>query len=226
MDPRKTFFNRQDLIDAVEAAGSADSDFFGYPFREDGLYLQQDAEEYADFVAWVARRVPPADLSLDIGIASGGQTKFLRDYWDCRRTIVVDIGEHRDFPQWPRIRQQLRSELVLEIIDDSHAPQVRQKLLAFAGEVDFAFVDGDHSYRGLRKDIFLTKELLRPGGFMVLHDTTAAGDVHKVYQELLFSKDFVLMRNFGYRLGISIWKLMRVKHMPGAFNRRTGIGRL
>ena len=220
-----TLPSRSEIVEAVEAAGSGDAEFFGYPERPDGLYLQQDPEEFGAFVHFMARHVPAADLSLDIGIASGGQTKFLRDYWKSRRTMVVDIGQHHLFPHWARIKTSLASELALEVIDDSHAPRVREKLLPFAGQVDFAFVDGDHSYRGLRKDIFLTKELLKPGGYMALHDTQAAGHVNKVYGELLYSSDFVLMRNFANRLGISVWKLMRVKRPPNAFNRATGWGK-
>jgi hypothetical protein len=226
MNPVKPVPSRDELVKAVEAAGSADAPFFGYPKREDGLFLQQDPEEYAAFVHFMAARVPAADLTLEIGLASGGQTKFLRDYWAAKQTIVVDIGEHRDFPQWQRIKKDVNSDIVLEIIDDSHSGRVREKLLPFAGKVDFAFVDGDHSYRGLRKDIFLTKELLKPGALMALHDTTAAGDVHRVYQDMLYSRDFLLMRNFGNRFGISVWTFVGAKRLPNAFNRATGMGRV
>ena len=215
-----------DMIQAVRAAGSSHEEFFGYPVREDGLYLQQDPTEYASFVHFMATEVPAADLTLEIGIASGGQTKFLRDYWHARRTMVLDIGQHQVFPHWNRIKHSLNSDLILEIIDDSHAPKVRERLLPYAGRVDFAFVDGDHSYRGLKQDIFLTKELLRPGGVMVLHDTAAVGDCKKVFDELLFSGDFTLLRNFQHRFGISVWKMIRVKRMPNAFNRMTGWGRI
>ena len=215
-----------DLVQAVRAAGSSHEEFFGFPIREDGLYLQQDPEEYASFVHFVATQVPAADLTLEIGIASGGQTKFLRDYWQAKRTIVVDLGQHEVFPHWTRIKKSLNSELVAEIIDDSHAPHVREKLLPYAGKVDFAFIDGDHSYRGLRKDIFLAKELLRPGGLMVLHDTNAMGELRRIFEELTFSRDFKIVRNFQNRFGISIWKMVQVKRMPNAFNRATGWGRI
>lgn len=226
MVPVKPVVSREALVTAVEQAGSADADFFGYPFRPDGLFLQQDSEEYAGFVHFMATKIPPAELSLEIGVAAGGQTKFLRDYWQAKKTIIVDIGQHPQFPEWKRIKQSVNSDIILEVIDDSHSARVRQKLLPFAGQIDFAFVDGDHTYRGLRKDIFLTKELLKPGALMVLHDSAAAGDVNQVFRELLFSKDFVLVRNFQNRLGISVWKLMRLKRRPNAFNRATGIGRI
>ncbi|MDZ4779442.1 MAG: class I SAM-dependent methyltransferase [Planctomycetia bacterium] len=210
----------------IEQSGSAKADFFGFDFKEDGLFLQQDPEEYAAFVTYMVNNVPPASLSLDIGTAAGGQTKFLRDYFSAGRTIVVDDGQHADFAQWRRIKPLVNSEIVLEIIGDSHAPSTREKLMPYRGQVDVAFVDGDHSYRGLRKDIFLTKELLKPGGYMILHDTTTVRGLRRVFEELLDSSDFELFRNFANRFGISVWKMMRVKRMPNAINRALGIGRI
>jgi hypothetical protein len=222
----KAIPSRQELVEIVEASGSSVEDVFGFPERPDGLYLQQDPEEFAAFVHFMATKAPPAELSLDIGIASGGQTKFLRDYYRAEKTIVVDLGTHPGFPHWERIKKGLNSELIEEIIADSHAPQVRQKLLKYADRVDFAFIDGDHSYLGLRKDIFLAKELLRIGGLMALHDTAAVWDCKRVYDELIRSKEFSLVRNFQTRFGISIWRHTRRKRTPSAFNRWSGRGKL
>lgn len=226
MRPIRPVPPREELINVIEQAGSANEDFFGFPFKKDGLFLQQDPEEYASFVHFMATKVPPASLTLDIGTAAGGQTKFLRDYFSADRTIVLDIGQHPDFPQWERIKKLVNSDIILEIIDDSHAPRVREKLLPYAGQVDVAFVDGDHSYRGLRKDIFLTKDLLKPGGYMILHDTAVMRGLRRVFDELLESSDFQLFRNFQNRFGISVWKMLRVKRKPNAFNRASGLGRI
>lgn len=217
---------REMLIKEIESAGSGHGEFFGFPLRTDGLYLQQDPEEYASFVEFMAKKVPPADLTLDIGTAGGGQTKFLRDYFSAEKTIVVDIGQHPDFQQWNRIKKLVNSEIILEIIDDSHSARVRQKLLPFRGQVDVAFVDGDHSYRGLRKDIFLTKELLKPGGLMILHDTLVVRDLRFVFEEMLDSSEFDLYRNFSNRFGISVWKFKGLKRQPIWLNRAWGVGRL
>ncbi len=122
MRPVKPVPTREELVQAIEQAGSAQEAFFGFEFRKDGLFLQQDPEEYAAFVHFMATKVPPASLTLDIGTAAGGQTKFLRDYFSADRTIVVDIGQHPDFPQWERIKKLVNSEIILEVIDDSHAP--------------------------------------------------------------------------------------------------------
>lgn len=216
-----------EFIKLIEQAGSGNAEFFGYPEVSGGLFLQQDPEEFANFVHFMATKVRSAKLTMDIGIASGGQTKFLRDYFSAEKTIVVDIGQHPLFPHWERIKKGVNSEIVLEIIADSHTDETREKLLPYAGQVDFAFVDGDHSYRGLRQDIFLTKELLRVNGYMALHDTSAVYDCRKVYDDLLNSSNWSLVRNYHSRFGISIWKYMSDKGKESTyFKRRFGWGKL
>ncbi|MBA4781980.1 MAG: class I SAM-dependent methyltransferase [Rhizobiales bacterium] len=196
---------KQDFIEIIKAQGSSDETFFGYPMREDGLYLQQDPDEFAALMDFVANEVREASLTLDLGIASGGQTKFMRDYFNARQTIILDDGNHPMHHHWARIKPTIKTEIVCEIIDDSHAPSVREKLKPWYGKVDFAYVDGDHSYRGLRQDIFLMKHLIREGGLMVLHDTAAVWDCKKVFDDLLKSSEFHLYRNFDNRFGISVW---------------------
>ncbi len=156
--------SRDELVRIIEASGSSDEEFFGYPVKKDGLFLQQDPEEFAAFVHFMATKIPPAKLSLDIGVASGGTTKFLRDYFSCEKTLIVDIGLHPVFPHWDRIKKSVKTDIILEVIADSHLASTREKLLPYKGQVDFAFVDGDHSYKGLRQDIFLAKEMLKVGG--------------------------------------------------------------
>lgn len=41
------------------------------------------------------------------------------------------------------------------------------------GELDFIFIDGDHSLEGITSDWALYAPKLAPGGYMLLHDTTA-----------------------------------------------------
>lgn len=218
---------KESLCEAIRNCGSDDEAFFGYPVREDGLFLQQDPDEFASFVEYMASNFPPSKLSIDIGIAAGGNTKFVRDYYPVEKTIILDIGQHPRHGHWPRIKKQVRSDIILEIIDDSHAPHVREKLLPYAGKIDYAFVDGDHSYRGLKQDIFLMKELLMPGAVMTLHDTHAVEDCNRVFEELKHSEDFELLKNFVSRFGISVWRYTgKGKSTVGYLNRRFGWGRL
>lgn len=59
-------------------------------------------------------------------------------------------------------------------------------------QVDFFFVDGDHSYEGLANDWKIVKQLLRPGGIAAFHDVVPVpnSDVYscgsiKFYNEVI-----------------------------------------
>lgn len=202
--------SRDEIKEAVIAAGSSDENFFHFPVNEKGLYLQQDPDEYADFVYYMSQEMPAAAFSLDIGIASGGQTKFLRDYCDIKKTIVLDIGEHEAFPHWERIKKTVNSNIVLELIMDSHSKEARKALLPYQGQIDFTFIDGDHSYKGLKQDIELAKEIVKKGCLFVLHDTGAVPDCVRVFKDMEKDPDFDLKANFDTRFGISVWEYKNV----------------
>ena len=201
----------ENIRDAIICAGSDNEASFGFPEIKDGLHLQQNPQEYAEFVHFMATSFPPSKLALDIGIASGGQTKFLRDYYRIEKSILVDIGQHHKFHHWSRIRNMVNTEIVLEMIDDSHSERVRKALLPYVGKVDFAFIDGDHSYRGLKQDLILAKTVAIPGAIFALHDTTNVKDCARVFSEMNRSADFELLGNFSHRFGISVWRYLAVK---------------
>lgn len=60
---------------------------------------------------------------------------------------------------------------------DSHDPRTLDRLReALAGRpVDFLFIDGDHSYEGVKQDFDMYAPLVRPGGIVAFHDTAAVG---------------------------------------------------
>lgn len=58
---------------------------------------------------------------------------------------------------------------------DSHLPstvlEVEDTLRAIGdGQCDILFIDGDHTYEGVKKDFEMYKHLVRAGGLIVLHD--------------------------------------------------------
>jgi hypothetical protein len=119
----------------------------------------------------------------------------------------------------------MNSRHLLEIIDDSHSARVREQLTPHKGKIDFAFVDGDHSFRGLRKDIFLVCELLKPGALMALHDTVEVPDCKRVHEEMLQSTVFEHVHDFNSKFGISLWRLTQPVESTW-LNRIGGYGRL
>ena len=66
-----------------------------------------------------------------------------------------------------------------------------------AGEVDLAFIDGDHQYDHVKRDILTCLDLMAPGGLISGHDFNEPG-VEKAVRELLPEAELVL--------GTSIWE--------------------
>jgi predicted O-methyltransferase YrrM len=60
---------------------------------------------------------------------------------------------------------------------DSHDPRLASKVADLFGDrgVDFLFIDGDHTYNGVKADFDLYAPMVRPGGLIALHDI-APGD--------------------------------------------------
>lgn len=46
----------------------------------------------------------------------------------------------------------------------------KEALASLPPQVDFIFVDGDHSYEGLKEDWQIVRRILRPGGIAAFHD--------------------------------------------------------
>lgn len=180
-----------------------------FPAKPDGLFLQQKSGEYSEFVHFMHSMGRTFKLGLDIGVASGGQTKFLRDWCPIERTIVADLGVQHEFPHWARIKKMVRSKIELELIGDSHSRRTYDALQPYKGQIDFSFIDGDHTYGGVMRDIMLAHELFEPGAVMVLHDTIVVPDVARAYEEIKAHPDFELLWHSKGEFGITVFRVLR-----------------
>jgi predicted O-methyltransferase YrrM len=97
---------------------------------------------------------------------------------------------------------------------DSHAPEtVHQVQSIFNPEpADFAFIDGDHSYEGVKSDFQLYGPLVRPGGIIAFHDIFPRPDspdiqVDRFWNEIKRSystDEIVAPPETGRQIGIGI----------------------
>ena len=62
---------------------------------------------------------------------------------------------------------------VIMIHGDSHSEEIKKRIsyIIEEGELDFLFIDGDHTYEGVKKDYEDYKKYVRPGGWIGFHDT-------------------------------------------------------
>lgn len=74
------------------------------------------------------------------------------------------------FRRFPRGGQQLHL-----IRADSHSQETKERVLRIleGEQLDYLFLDGDHTYAGVRRDFEMYVPLVRSGGIVALHDIVA-----------------------------------------------------
>lgn len=112
---------------------------------------------------------------LEIGTANGGTLYlFTKIAADDAALVSVDlkIKNERLFSSFRRKHQQV---LLKEGNSTDH--RVRQELQAiFPNGLDFLFIDGDHSYEGVKEDFQNYFPYVKPGGMVAFHDIVESYD--------------------------------------------------
>lgn len=124
------------------------------------------------------RALAPRNI-LEIGTARGG-TLLAWCRLASKRVISVDLPGGRHGGGYVAEREKLydlfrhdRSGVRLRLVrDDSKSPHVRAEVEEFLeGEkLQVLFIDGDHTYEGVKRDFQLWSDLVEPGGLVVFHD--------------------------------------------------------
>lgn len=132
---------------------------------------------------WVLVQALRPKRTLEIGLDEGG-TLFLwtRAAEPDAQLIAVDTrppGRLGRLSPFQLVRRAFACEMQrvhLLLGRDSHAPETRNLVLSLlAGEhLDFLFIDGDHSYEGVKTDFELYSPLVRRGGLIAFHDVWPA----------------------------------------------------
>jgi hypothetical protein len=113
------------------------------------------------------RTLPCGGVMAELGVDKGEFSRFILDTLKPHQLHLFDIAPDRI--DRGNIGQALDSGLATFHIGDSSS-----NLRKFASShFDLVYVDGDHSYEGVMKDIVAAESRLKPGGHMVLNDYTA-----------------------------------------------------
>lgn len=123
---------------------------------------------------------------LEIGTAKGG-TLYLWTQAATPDAVIVSVdlpgGEFGGAYPVCRIpfyksfaRKKQNMHLLLA---DSHASETYEKVAKiFSGQsIDYAFIDGDHTYEGVKADFNQYGPLVRPGGIIAFHDILPRPDL-------------------------------------------------
>lgn len=128
----------------------------------------QASEEFWDLVNLVQSR--GYKRILEIGVEKAGTIVF----WD---KIVGSEGKVVGADEsLARIELEINPQSDFQLIEgDSHAPETVARIKDALPEVDFLFIDGDHSYEGVKADFDNFSPLVTSGGMVAFHDIHDAG---------------------------------------------------
>jgi len=119
----------------------------------------------------ILRQNPPKYVC-EIGTASGGTLFLLTQV--CRPdSLLLSVDLRLSFERClVHGRFASRRQRIVSIRGDSRTPETLGRVgsLLRGHLLDLLFIDGDHSYEGVKADFVSYSPLVRPGGLIVLHD--------------------------------------------------------
>ena len=135
---------------------------------------------------------------LEIGTANGGTLFcFCKIAGEDAKIISIDLpgGEFGGgYPKWkiPLYKSFARENQKIYLIRaDSHRQETLEKVKNILNDkkVDFLFIDGDHTYQGVKKDFEMYYSLVKKDGIIGFHDIVSGpeenvGEVPKFWKEI------------------------------------------
>jgi hypothetical protein len=166
---------------------------------------------------------------VEIGVAHGTTTLYLCN--GCKnfggKVYGFDLWEiHGKWNQFPTIssKEEVNNYLISKGINNFDLYKQNTKEINFdnilnnIGKIDFAFIDGDHSYDGVKNDFDKIYNRISSNGMIVFHDTLIIDgcrefilDLRSKYNDGTFDIIEFPFGNLDYRVGISI--LMKRIHL-------------
>lgn len=155
--------------------------------------IPEEATEFLDLLK--KRRV---EAVLEIGTFNGG-TLFLFTRVVAPDAILISLdlpkGQYGGgYPEWklPLFKAFRRQgQKVCLLREDSHLQSTLSEVEALleGRPLDLLFIDGDHSYEGVKRDFELYSPLVAPDGLIVFHDIVDGppeyvGGVHRFWSEI------------------------------------------
>lgn len=185
------------------------------PTPPDILKAATEASKIQGWMSWeelthLAERAKEASCIVELGSWKGRSTKAMAmqtkgklyavDSWrgstNGDATGVESEAKGRDVIKSEFYDNVATPHTNVVVTDCEHA-FAASALKHLAGEVDYCFIDGDHAYEHIRRDIVNCLDLMAPGGLLSGHDFNEAG-VEKAVRELLPDASLVE--------GTSIWE--------------------
>ncbi len=165
---------------AAQTKSIDDAVDLAFSFNHLGISIKpfQLKEEIIDLLRIVEELKPK--IVLEIGTGIGG-TLFLLCKFSAPDSTIISINFPEKFfliEGYPTWKDQILKSFTSDkqnihlIKADSHDLETIDKIenILDKREIDFCFIDGDHSYEGVKKDFEMYSHLVKKGGTIAFHD--------------------------------------------------------
>lgn len=197
--------NKDELYNWLKnEAGVNNGNHFGA--YEGGIELQQIPEEYVEYLTFLRNKKFNSYMNVGIGNCGSFMTEvYIQE--GLKRAVAVDNTSYGQFTNMERINERFQwirdnTELSLDFYNMDSIDYYKNNNEKF----DIIFIDGDHSYEGVKLDYENCLLILNDGGYIVLHDinSIACPGVIRLWNEIKNenSLEFIKSNNCG----IGIWK--------------------
>lgn len=204
----------RDLAEAKEGKEVLKLVDFVYSHTIVPMQIRSELMELAEIIA----ALKPV-RALEIGTARGGTLFLLCRLAAARATVISVDLPHGDFGagysplRIPLYKRFAGPGQTLHLIRaDSHRTDTLQRVtnILRAEPLDYLFIDGDHTYEGVKRDFQMYSPLVRKGGRVVFHDIAPhpqglGGEVPRFWSEIkdqYLSREIITDSTGGYGIGV------------------------
>lgn len=169
----RKYFKSSDIESIIDAT----KDYIGHGVY-DRIAMSQKRSEIRN-LAEAVKAINPKVI-VEIGTRKGGTLFTWCRYTKAELIISIDLPNGIHGGGYPERKQSLyqfflsdfSNRKMLLIQDNSHDESTLKKITTILGDtkIDFLFIDGDHTYSGVKMDFDMYAPLVRKDGIIAFHD--------------------------------------------------------
>lgn len=169
----KSYLKLQSIDDIVAAT----NDYVGYGYY-DRISMSQKKSEIIMAAERIRNSKPK--VIVEIGTRKGGTLFTWARVTKAKLIISIDLESGIHGGGYPPQKKKFYKKFVSDdttrhiklIQDDSHKEKTKFEVIKILNgcQIDFLFIDGDHTYNGVKRDFEMYSPLVKKGGIIGFHD--------------------------------------------------------